>query len=162
MLVVVLNGPINAGKTTTGKALAAIVPRAAFFDGDDHDAPDDAPLVARIEASMRRLEHLIATADGAVLVLATPLRHNDYQRLLRVSATRHADLRVVTLAPPVETATSNRGSRQLRPDEILRTRQMYVEGYASREFSDLTIVDMATPRASAVQICHHFGLSPKL
>jgi len=31
MLVVVLNGPINAGKTTTGKALAAIVPPGSVF-----------------------------------------------------------------------------------------------------------------------------------
>ena len=59
MLVLVLNGPINAGKTTTGRALAAMLADAHFVDGDDHEAADDAPLAERISASFARIERMI-------------------------------------------------------------------------------------------------------
>ena len=159
MLVLVLNGPINAGKTTTGKALAAILPDAAFFDGDDHDAPDDAPLDRRIEAALQRMEALIASTMAAVLILAFPLRSADYVRLKLACTSRAAELCVVTLAPSIEIATRNRGTRELGPDEIARSRQMYAEGYASRDFSDLTICEMTTPEATARHICRDLGLS---
>ena len=120
MLVLVLNGPINAGKTPT-------------------------------DVNQKR--------SDLVLVIASPLRDEDVERLGAACLRRAADLRVVTLAPPIEVALSNRGSRQLRPDEISRSRQMYAEGYATRAFSDLVIGDMTTPEACARQIARHFGLS---
>tara|TARA_R110002124_G_scaffold44422_10_gene135549 strand:- start:17171 stop:17659 length:489 start_codon:yes stop_codon:yes gene_type:complete len=159
VLVLVLNGPINAGKTTTGRALAAMLADAHFVDGDDHEAADDAPLAERISASFARIERMIGGAQAAVLVIASPLRDEDVERLGAACLRRAADLRVVTLAPPIEVALSNRGSRQLRPDEISRSRRMYAEGYATRAFSDLLINDMTTPEACARQIARHFGLS---
>ena len=158
MLVVVLNGPINVGKTTTGRALAALLPDAFFIDGDDHDAANDAPLPDRIAASFERIERMIATATAAVLVIAVPLRDEDFYRLRDACTRRAADLRVVTLAPPIDIASSNRGSRHLRTEEMSRSRQMYAEGYASRGFSDLVIGDMVTPQLTAGQIARHFGL----
>jgi len=35
---------------------------------------------------------------------------------------------------------------------------MYAEGYASRAFSDLLIIDMTTAASTASKICRHFGL----
>lgn len=159
MLVLVLNGPINAGKTTTGKAIAALLPDATFVDGDDHGAADDAPLTERLAAAFARIERLIATTEAAVMVVASPLRDNDFYRLDRACCERSAVLRVVTLAPAMELALTNRGDRQLSLQEMERSREMYAEGYASRAFSDLVITDMTTPRATAEQICRHFDLS---
>jgi len=161
VLVLVLNGPINAGKTTTGRALAAMLTDAHFIDGDDHEAADDAPLTERIAASFARIERMIGTVEASVLVIACPLRDEDVERLGAACLRRAAELRVVTLAPPIEIALSNRGSRQLRPDEVSRSRQMYAEGYATRAFSDLVIGDMTTPAACAGQIARHFGLSTR-
>jgi len=72
--ILVLNGPINAGKTTTGRALATLLPGALFIDGDDHEAADDAPLEQRIEASFAHIEQLIATTQAGFIVVAVPLR----------------------------------------------------------------------------------------
>lgn len=158
MLVVVLNGPINAGKTTTGQAMAAMLPDALFIDGDDHDAPDGAPLAVRIAAAFDRLDHLIAAAQTAVLIIAVPLRNADFERVQNACRARAANLLVVTLAPPLEIALSNRGTRQLTTGEVTRSRQMYAEGYASRAFSNLVISDMSTAQATAEQICRRLGL----
>lgn len=158
MLVLVLNGPINAGKTTTGQALADLLDGAAFIDGDDHDAPDNAPLEQRFEASFVRIEQLIATTLASIVVVAVPLRDADYHRLLIAAAARGAALRVVTLAPPPAIAFIDRGNRPLSPGEVERTRQMHEEGYASRPFSDLIVTDMAGPRATAAVIARSLQL----
>jgi Mg-chelatase subunit ChlI len=54
--VIHLNGPINSGKSSVGRALAGLLPDAVFIDGDDHDAPGDAPLGTRIQVALRRIE----------------------------------------------------------------------------------------------------------
>ncbi|WP_193336814.1 shikimate kinase [Devosia beringensis] len=158
MQILVLNGPINAGKTTTGRALAALLPDALFIDGDDHEAADDAPLEQRIEASFAHIEQLIATTLAGFIVVAVPLRDVDYRRLLVAGAARGAVLRVVTLAPPPAIAFSNRGNRPLSSGEVERARQMHEEGYADRPFSDLIVTDMAGAQATAAEIARSFKL----
>ena len=158
MPVLVLNGPINAGKTTTGGALAALLPDALFVDGDDHDAPDDAPLALRIEASFVRIERVIAAASATNLVVAVPLRDVDHRRLLTAATARAMRLYVITLAPPPAVALGDRGNRPLSPHEIERARQMYAEGYADRPFSDMIVTDMPGPQATARHIVRHLRL----
>ena len=44
---------------------------------------------------------------------------------------------VLTLAPPLEVALTNRGRRDLSPEEKRRIVEMYDEGYHARSFSHL-------------------------
>lgn len=159
MQIVVLTGPINAGKTTTGRALAKLVADASFVDGDDHDAPDDAPLAVRISASMAHIESHIIAAQGVALFVAVPLRDEDYRRLRDTAHKVGAELRVVTLNPPSDVAFTDRGGRQLSPDEIARAQEMYAEGYASRAFSTLVVTDMPGPEATARAIARDLQLT---
>ena len=145
--VVVLNGPINAGKTTVGKALAAAIDGAAFIDGDDNGAPDGAPLEVIIEAGLRRLSSEIAANPAGVLVLAYPLREADHARLKAAADAAGRRLWTVTLAPPIEVVLGDRGDRRLDDGERARSREMYAEGYHDRAFSDLTIT--GTPGVDA-------------
>jgi chloramphenicol 3-O-phosphotransferase len=146
-IVVVLNGPINAGKTTVGKALAAAIDDAAFIDGDDNGLPDGAPLDVIIEASLRRLSSEIAANPAGVLVLAYPLREADHARLEAAAEAAGRRLWTVTLAPPIEVVLGDRGDRRLDDWERGRIREMYAEGYHDRAFSDLTIA--GTPGVEA-------------
>ncbi|WP_156458278.1 nucleoside/nucleotide kinase family protein [Devosia epidermidihirudinis] len=161
MLVIVLNGPINSGKSTTGRALASILANAQFVEGDDHDAPEDASLDVIIATSLRRLTTIIGSTTADVLVIANPLRQEDYQVLLQAVEARSADLRVVTLSPPVEIALTNRGNRVLETWEIERSREMYAEGYNARAFSDLTITEMTSPSQTAREIVDRLHLSAR-
>lgn len=146
-IVVVLNGPINAGKTTVGKALAAAIDGAVFIDGDDNGLPDGAPLDVVIEASLRRLSSEIAANPAVVLVMAYPLREADHACLMAAANTAGRRLWTVTLAPPIEVVLGDRGDRRLDDWERARIREMYAEGYHDRAFSDLTIT--GTPGVAA-------------
>ncbi|PZW43162.1 hypothetical protein C8P66_11683 [Humitalea rosea] len=131
--------------------LATLLPGARFVDGDDHDAPQDAPLALRIAAAMARIEREIAA--GGPLVVAYPLDQAGDDRLRRACTAAGLALSVVTLAPPEAVALSDRGARRLTEWERGRVREMYAEGYATRGFSDL-IIDTSgqTPGAVARDI----------
>lgn len=109
MLVIILNGPINAGKTTTGRALAAMLPGYRFIEGDDHGATNETPFEVMLEMAFSRLERVIADAETD-LVIAYPLRDEDFARLKAATDARQARLIVVTLAPPLAEAFVNRGT----------------------------------------------------
>ncbi|WP_262299861.1 shikimate kinase [Microvirga sesbaniae] len=152
LTVIHLNGSINSGKSSVGHALADLLPDAIFIDGDDHDAPDDAPLTLRIQTALRRIETKVADATGYYLIVAYPLDQTHYDQLRAASGRRGARLLVLTLAPPLEVALSDRGTRSLTPEERERILEMYEEGYQSRPFSD-AVIDTAgrTPKQSAKQ-----------
>ncbi|MGO4129341.1 hypothetical protein AB4Z01_33430 [Inquilinus sp. YAF38] len=152
MDIICINGPINAGKSTVGRRLAGLLPGTAFVDGDDHDAPDGAGLNTRIAAGLARIEALIAAAKND-LVIAHPLRPQDHARLAVAAGRCGARLFVVTLAPPIDVALADRGSRTLSAAERARIVEMYAEGYAGPAFSDLVLDNSAqTPDQAAAAI----------
>jgi hypothetical protein len=155
--VVVLNGAVNAGKSTTGRQLATVLHDARFVDGDDHNAPDGTPFDVMLELAISRIEREIAACTASFLVVAYPLRDEDHERVRAATLARGGRLTVVTLAPPVEVATVDRGARRLKPGEAERSRQMYAEGYASRSFSDLIVTEMTGPADTAERIARHFA-----
>lgn len=148
LTVIHVNGPINSGKTTIGVALARLLPDAHFIDGDDHDAPDDAPLHAQWAIALERLVHRIATAHERYLVVAYPIGDAEYARLRAACDARHARLFVATLAPPEAVASSDRGERMLTEWARRRIADIYRKGYASRAFSDC-FVDTSTALVAA-------------
>ncbi|WP_175819035.1 shikimate kinase [Burkholderia sp. BCC0419] len=139
LTVIHLNGPINSGKTTIGLALARVLPDARFIDGDDHDAPEDAPFDVQWAIALERLVTQITNARERHLVIAYPIGEAEFERLRAACDARDARLFVVTLAPPEAIAASDRGSRVLTEWERQRIAEMYREGYAARWFSDCVV-----------------------
>ncbi len=131
--------------------MAALLPAARFIDGDDHDAPSHLPYTE--QWALARLTRLIAQAQERYLVIAYPLEQDSYEQILAACRQRGARLRVVTLAPTLTAAQSDRGGRVLTDWERQRIAQMYLEGYAARPFSDLVLDTSATDaQASACLI----------
>lgn len=159
LTVIHLNGPINSGKTTIGHALARVLPDARFVDGDDHDAPDDAPFDVQLAIALERLVTQITHARERHLVIAYPIGEAEFERLSAACDARGARLFVVTLAPPEAVAASNRGTRALTDWERQRIAEMYREGYAARAFSDCVIdTSEASVDACATEIAHRAAL----
>jgi hypothetical protein len=158
MRVIILNGSVNSGKTTTGRVLAQLLPGAVFIDGDDHGVPRSVPFEEMTELSLDWLIARVVEATAPVLVIARPLRDHDFVRLQAVTKRRGAELVVVTLAPPLAVAGADRGDRKLDAWERNRVPEMYAEGYASRAFSDLIVTDMPGPDVTARFIVEHLGL----
>jgi len=135
-VVLYLNGPINSGKSSIGRALAALLPGAVFLEGDDHGLPASLPREKRWAGALQRIATAIATSKAHWLVVAYPLDEAAYRTLCAACAARGARLRVVTLAPPLEVALTERGGRALSEAERRRIPEMYAEGYADRPFSE--------------------------
>ncbi|QIG48744.1 hypothetical protein G5V57_14025 [Nordella sp. HKS 07] len=74
------------------------------------------------------------------------------------SAKRGAKLVVVTL----EVVLEDRGSRALDDEERVRIREIYEEGYASRDFSDMIVTDVQNPAAMACRIAAAVFPAPNL
>ncbi|MBO1012230.1 shikimate kinase [Achromobacter sp. SD115] len=134
-----------------GAALAALLPAARFIDGDDHDAPSHLPYPEQWALALARIAHLIATTQDRYLVIAYPLEQDSYERILAACQQRRALLRVVTLAPTLAAAQSDRGGRVLTAWERQRVAQMYLEGYAARPFSDLVLDTSDTDAQSSAR-----------
>jgi hypothetical protein len=152
MIVICLNGPINAGKSTIGRVLAGMLPDAEFIEGDDHGIPEGVPFEEMIERATAWLAGLIAEKQRAFLVIAYPLRPEDFALLREACAKRGARLFVVTLAPPMELALKDRGDRKLDDEERARIREMYAEGYAARNFSDMIVTNVESPEVMALRV----------
>ncbi|TDA46714.1 shikimate kinase [Burkholderia pyrrocinia] len=159
LTVIHLNGPINSGKTTIGRALARALPEARFIDGDDHDAPEDAPFDVQWAIALERLVTQITQACERHLVIAYPIGDAEFERLRAACDARAARLFVVTLAPPEAVAASNRGTRAPTDWERQRIAEMYREGYAARAFSDCVIdTSNASADACATEITRRAAL----
>ncbi|WP_244122162.1 shikimate kinase [Burkholderia latens] len=159
LTVIHLNGPINSGKTTIGRALARVLPDTRFIDGDDHDAPEDAPFDVQWAIALERLVTQITQARARHLVIAYPIGEAEFERLRAACNARDARLFVVTLTPPEAVAASDRGARALTDWERRRIAEMYREGYASRAFSDCVIdTSNAAPDACATEIARRAAL----
>ncbi|MDQ8034219.1 shikimate kinase [Bordetella genomosp. 1] len=137
--VIHLNGPINAGKSTIGPRVAALLPQGVWIDGDDLAGPDDLPREAQWEQAHARLAEAIAALRVGTLVLGYPMDQALYERLHAAAQEAGARLLVVTLSPPLDVALSDRGERRLTPEERARVAEMYEQGYPSRPFSDLVL-----------------------
>ncbi|WP_454695227.1 shikimate kinase [Achromobacter aegrifaciens] len=138
--------------------MAALLPAARFIDGDDHDAPSHLPYPEQWAQALARITDLIATTQDRYLVIAYPLEQDSYEQILAACQQRSALLRVVTLAPTLAAAQSNRGGRILTDWERQRVAQMYLEGYAARPFSDLVLDTSGTDaQSSARQIAQWLG-----
>ncbi|RQZ19919.1 shikimate kinase [Burkholderia sp. Bp9031] len=157
--VIHVNGPINSGKTTIGRALARVLPDARFIDGDDHDAPEDAPFDVQWTIALERLVMQIANASERYLVIAYPIGAAEFDRLRAACDARDARLFVATLAPPEAVAASDRGTRALMDWERQRVAEMYREGYAARAFSDCFVdTSKASADACAAEIVRRAAL----
>lgn len=144
-MLIFLSGSINAGKTTISKALAKRL-GAAFINVDDlNDRIPNFSLETDLDRSFDlAISEINSYVDeGKDVVANYVVREKDYHRLAPEVHTK--EQYVITLAPRLEVAQSNRGGRELSDWEVSRIKYHYDTGIASPNFghiidtSDLTI-----------------------
>jgi hypothetical protein len=136
-MLIVLNGSINAGKTTTAQTLARLLPNTAHIEVDSlREFIAWMPLEESIPIN---LENAVAVARvflkyGLHVVLSYPLRAADYEWLRQQF---DCPIHFFTLRPPLATSQSQRGTRVLSEWEIARIAYHYTTAGAN---PDLGIV----------------------
>lgn len=133
-MLVFISGSINSGKTTTARALAKKL-RADFINVDDlNDTIPNFNLSTDLDKSMNLAIKTIneSLADNNNVVANYVVRQKDYDRFKNEINTE--EQYVITLAPRLNVAQSNRGGRNLTEWEIKRIKHHYDSGIASPRF----------------------------
>lgn len=148
-MLVFISGSMNSGKTTTSSVLAKKLGAVCINIDDLRETITDFSLESDLDKVMDLaiLEINTQLSQGKMVVANYILRHKDYLRLLTEVGT--CDICVVTLAPKLEVAQSQRGERILTDWEVQRVAHHYAKGIASPQFgyiidnSDMTVDETA-------------------
>lgn len=133
-MFVFISGSMNSGKTTTAKALAKKLD-ADFINVDDlNDTIPNFNLATDLDKSMDLAIKTInrSLASHKNVVANYVLRQKDFDRFKHEINTK--EQYIITLAPRIEIAQSNRGNRMLTEWEVKRVKHHYDTGIATPKF----------------------------
>lgn len=147
MLIININGPINAGKSTVSKMLVRQIPSTHFIEVDEllSDEEQISLGLSRKEGWQERVNRLCKIIEQEKqlkrfenIIFAYPMTEKLFKKWKNWEdgATRFVN---ITLAPQLEVCIQNRGERKLSEAEICRIKEMYQEGYHNSKFADLII-----------------------
>lgn len=153
--VVLLDGPIGAGKSTLGRALADQFD-GAFLDGDDFKTPGK-PWYASSLSTCRRIQQ--ATEDALMrkqtVFVARPVRCWEWVFFTRKCGRIGVGCVLVGLQASIEAITAPSRGREFSESECARIVEMIAQGYGARHYSDVVIrtdladLEVTVRRASA-------------
>jgi cytidylate kinase len=136
-MLVFISGSINSGKTTTAKALSKKL-GAEFINVDDlNDTIPNFNLATDLNKSMDLAIQTIndLTRQGKDVVANDVVRQEDFDRFEKEIETQPQI--VITLAPRLKIAQSNRGDRELSQWEVSRIKYHYDTGISSPRFGHI-------------------------
>ena len=156
-MLIILNGSLNAGKTTTSKKLCELLPRTAHVEVDSlREFIAWMPLEESIPINLATAIAVtkIFLANGLNVVLSYPLRAEDYAIMQRAFADV-PDLHFFTLRPPLSASQSQRGARVLSEWEVSRIAYHYQTDGANPDTGIVIDNSQLTPEQTARLILQH-------
>lgn len=157
-MIILINGPINSGKSTIGRLLATLLPRTAHVEVDTLRAfiasvPLDEAIPINLENAVSVTENLVRR--GFDVVVTYPLGNDDYTSLVDRFAGLDTSLHTFTLGPSLAVALSYRGERRLSDQERRRIRQQYANGRHAPPFGRRIDNSALTPQDTVNAIIRH-------
>ncbi len=157
-MIILINGPINSGKSTIGRLLATLLPRTAHVEVDTLRAfitsvPLDEAIPVNLENAVSVTENLVRR--GFDVVVTYPLGNDDYTYLVDRFAGLDTSLHIFTLGPSLAVALSDRGERRLSEQERQRIRQQYAGGRHAPPFGRRIDNSDLTPQDTVNAIIRH-------
>lgn len=153
-----LDGPIGAGKSSLGQAMARRI-GAGFVEGDEHSNPDKrwyACILTTCRSIMAECAHLLE--DHRVVVVAYPLTCSTWIFFKRHAEALGAIPHFIGLSASFEQITDRGRDRRFSLPEKARIIDMIGQGYGRRQFEVVHLDTGAQSFAStldllAVQAC---------
>ena len=139
-MIIFLNGSINAGKTTVAKILAQKLPNVALVEIDAlHHMIDWMPIDQAVPINLENAASVIRcfSKRGLDVIVPYPLSRDDYSYLMNELKDVDTKIHVFTLAPKLEVALTNRGTRELEDRERERIRHHYRIGIPAPSFGEI-------------------------
>jgi hypothetical protein len=131
-MIILLNGCINAGKSSVAKALTQLLPQSAHVELDDlrHFMTwmplNDQVFALTLEAAVAVTR--VFAQHGLHVVLTWPMGEYEYDFLLAHLQPLGQPLHTFTLDTELEVLLTNRGGRELTDKERRRIREQYADG----------------------------------
>lgn len=154
-MIIYLDGPINAGKSTVGASLARRLPYAVHIEVDHlrHFASrltlNQAIPYVLSDAAMLTSEWV---KRGFQVIVSWPIERVNYHRFAEDVAGTGAPLFTFTLLPRLDVALKDRGARPLSDREQARIREMYSGMYAGGQEVGFLIDNSDQSPAETAQI----------
>lgn len=155
MMILLLNGSINAGKSTVSRRLCELLPRTAHVEVDSlRDfiswMPLEESIPINIEAAIAVTR--VFVRQGLNVIFSYPLRPEDYELILRELGELGVPIYGVTLRPRLEVSLTNRGTRQLTDWERSRIPYHYETKLNEPTFGIIIDNSTQTPDETAREI----------
>ncbi len=132
-MIIYLDGPINAGKTTVGRLLAKRLPNSVHIEADElrHFATG----LSLEQAISYVLQDVISLTKNWVergfhVIISWPISRQNYSYLVDKLSVVNEPLFPFTLLPPKQVALQNRGNRPLSKKERARIEVLYATLYS--------------------------------
>ena len=157
-MIILLNGSINAGKTTAAKHLIRTLPRTAHVEVDDlREFIRFMPLEESIPLNLANAVAVTRNfaAYGLNVVLSYSLPQDDYEYLMRERTPLGVSTRCVTLNPDLAAALTDRGTCALTEWELKRVPYHYETGINSPPFGVVIDNTRQMPEETTRQILEH-------
>lgn len=154
-MIIWINGSINSGKSTVAKILTQKLPHTANIEIDAfHEFIEWKPIQECVQLNIKNALDVIKNfADENIDSIVTyPLSQKNYDFVIAELGSHASDLKVITLAPPLEEALKNRGERELDEWEIKRVQHHYKIGIPSPNFGKIIDNSDQTPEETAKEI----------
>lgn len=154
-MIIFLNGSINAGKSTVAKLLAKELPDTALIEIDALREmiswmPIDQSIPLNLENAVSVISNFVKR--GLNVLIPYPLSQKNYDYMVENLKDLNTDIRVFTLAPQLEKALTNRGSRELSDWEMERIKHHYTIGIHNPTFGEIIDNSGQTPEETAKYI----------
>ena len=152
-MILFINGSINSGKSTVAKLLAAKIPNSAVIEIDALRGmiewmPIDQAIPINLENAISIIKNL--THHGISCIIPYPLSQKNYEYVTANLSELGADIRFITLAPPLAEITKNRsGERELTDWERERIKHHYDIGIHAPSFGEIIDNSRQTPEETA-------------
>ena len=159
-MIIFLNGSINSGKSTVAKLLAKAMPNTAIVEIDvlrDMIAwmPIDQAVPINLENAVAVIRNF--TKHGISCIVPYPLSEKNYAYMADALADIGTPIHYFTLAPSLETALADRGSRKLDETERERIKHHYAIGIHTPSFGTIIDNSRQTPKETTQEILRKIG-----
>lgn len=151
-MIIFLNGPINAGKTTVAKILAKKLSNVALVEIDTlHDMIEWMPIDKAVPINLENAVSVIRNFSkrGLNVVVPYPLSDKNYAYVMNGLKDLDVKIHVFTLAPDLAKTLTNRGARELSDWERDRIKHHYDIGIHSPSFGEVIDNSEQTPEQTA-------------
>ncbi len=156
-MIILINGCINAGKSTTAKALTKMLPQSAHVELDELRhfmtwMPLDDVYYITLEAAVAVTT--VFVRHGLHAVLTWPLGQNEYSFLVEHLQPLGQPIHTFTLDTDLDVLLTDRGQRELSNYERRRIQEQYVDGRHRPPFGMILRNTEWTAEQTAQHILH--------